>query len=167
MGYHCISGGKDGGCSAATVAAGMAARARLGATRWEQQRQKRGQRNSNSCEDNSKGDTAREGNVVTTTGYRGNGGGEVGSDVVGESNRQHGKGSGVPRQRWWRQQGQQQGQQQQEQGKRWQQQRHRLSSLSYFLSFVRLLTSQHSHEILFLTIHNCHTMTQITVCQYT
>ena len=50
----------------------------------------------NSCEDDSKGDVAREGKAMMTTGYPGNSGGAVGSNGGGESDGQHGNNSGVP-----------------------------------------------------------------------
>jgi hypothetical protein len=68
----------------------------------QQQRQEQGQRGDGSCKDDSKGDMAREGKAVTTTGYCGKGGGKVGSDGGGKSDWQRGDNSGVPRQWRWR-----------------------------------------------------------------
>ena len=64
-------GGRDGskGQGRGNVVATTAARA--------------GQRGNNSCKEDSKGDTAREGNAVTTMGYCGNNSRKVGSDGGG------------------------------------------------------------------------------------
>jgi hypothetical protein len=66
------------------------------ATRQQQQRQEQRQRGKDSCENNDKGDAARERKAVTTTGYHGNGDGKVGSNGGGESDGQCGDDSGVP-----------------------------------------------------------------------
>ena len=101
-GYCKVGGGKDGGCATAMRVEATAARARAGATGRQQQRQEQGRFGNDSCKENSEGDAARGGNVVTMTGYPRDGGGKVGSDGGGGSNGQHGDGSGVP-QRWRRQ----------------------------------------------------------------
>ena len=60
---YCVvgSGSKDGECAAATAVARTSARARAGAMRRQQHQHDWGQRCDDSCEDDSKGDAARQG----------------------------------------------------------------------------------------------------------
>ena len=63
------SGSKDGGCAEATAVASTAGRDRAGATQRQQQQQDQRRRCEDSCEEDSKGEVARQGQRFDDKSY--------------------------------------------------------------------------------------------------